>query len=1167
MSLSLIVDILIFAAFFVLNAVIGFRYYKGKRSSFREYAIGNKRFSTATLTATLVATSASGSAFFVGPENTYVRGLHYALATSIGTTASMLIAGHILGPRMDKFLDSVSLPDALGRLYGRQVQLITGISCVVFSVGCIAVQFRIMGRTLATLFHYEGPLVIITTAAVVTFYAFSGGIKAVTQTNLLQFFTFGTLLLPVLALTIWNNLQDQPQIVHILKTNPIFSLREVIGWTPEFLGTFALMGYFTVSKLTPEFFQRMAMAKDTFQVKYSMTWAAIICLGIKLCIIWITILLLTDQPGLRPGEVLPYVVNTHFYPGLKGLLGIGIMALTMSTADATINAAAVVIAHDVLPPLGLQKTSYLQSAKHATLLLGVLAVFLALGTPDLLNLILYVACFYAPIVVAPMLLAIFGFQTSRRVVLMAMGAGGITPIICLVVFVFQRTTSFFYGLLANLVTMLSAHYLLREDGGWGHNPPRDAREERFLQLLQPPWQSQLTSKCKLSLRTYLEHALPTEDYFYSLFGFYVFTSTYASFYLLPSDIISRFTDLYRIMQYSVMLLFTTFLAFPIWPSAMRARRFLGWFWPLCVCYALFWVGGTLVVISDFAKSQILIFVLNTVVAMLLLHWPVALAMAAASMALIILGFGQYISSLNVIRGIEALQLRIVYGLLLLSSLLIALLKHKQAHDLIKSRNKALSSKRKVTQQELVKALEHKTYFFPELTASTYNVLEIIAGRTGTFTQQIQHLIDTQQPGDIKHTLSDTHRVLKDATKYLKSVMYRWQEHIRLEVDYIMVDELLARSLAVFQAQYTQPIPRPRIYNTTDIRAIECDPSKIQQLLVNAWLYARDGQDSTSHQPIFVGLQPTTLGYPIASAKDYIKEIPALCVTVGNRQAPPVPKKLYVGAVSNTIFQVPRRMEELPLLDNQRIVTAHYGTVESMHEQGGRITQVYVLPIYLREVRPSMMDLLPIEACRNTSGVSHQVLPEEKALLARIRRETPVDMRLAETAIAYIKRDYSHMEWNPKRRPRHLHPIAATNILLNYTEDQTTILTTLLHSALEDTPLTLSEVGVVFGPEVATTTNKVLHLAEQLRRVKMNAHGENVQQLFEASDIRALRVKLADHLHNMRTMAKRISIEAQQKIAVETLWLFVPMARHCRLRQVEKELRMLSDAVIKRPPNK
>jgi solute:Na+ symporter, SSS family len=90
---------------------------------------------------------------------------------------------------------------------------------------------------------------------------------------------------------------------------------------------------------------------------------------------------------------------------------------------------------------------------------------MVLSTRDLLQLLVGAAHFYIPSVApAPMLLAIFGFTTSKRVVLMAMGAGATATAACL--FYFTNVHSFFPTLLVNVITMLVLHYLLGEDGGW-----------------------------------------------------------------------------------------------------------------------------------------------------------------------------------------------------------------------------------------------------------------------------------------------------------------------------------------------------------------------------------------------------------------------------------------------------------------------------------------------------------------------------------------------------------------------------------------------------------------------------------------------------------------------------------------------------------------------------
>src|SRR3569623_61368 len=337
---SVTIDILIFVVFFVLNIIEGFQY-RSKGQSFREFAIGDKKFSTTTLTATIVATWMSGGALFVSFEKIYDKGLFYCIAEIIGTALGLLITGYVVGPRMGKFLNNLSVPDVLGKLYGKKVQAIAGIATVLRSTGYMAMQLQVIARILEILFDYEGPEVVTVSAIIITLYSLSGGVKAITFTDILQFFTFGTLL-PILALTIWNNLQNPTQVINVFQTNPLFSFKEVISWSPEFMNMLIFMAYLATPALQPQLFQRMVMARDTAQIKRSFGYATIVCAGIELCMIWIAILMLVDHPGPEADKIMRHIVNTHTYPGLKGLLSIGVIALSMSTTDSVLNACAVI---------------------------------------------------------------------------------------------------------------------------------------------------------------------------------------------------------------------------------------------------------------------------------------------------------------------------------------------------------------------------------------------------------------------------------------------------------------------------------------------------------------------------------------------------------------------------------------------------------------------------------------------------------------------------------------------------------------------------------------------------------------------------------------------------------------------------------------------------------
>ncbi|MEM9416796.1 MAG: HD domain-containing protein, partial [Bacteroidota bacterium] len=608
--------------------------------------------------------------------------------------------------------------------------------------------------------------------------------------------------------------------------------------------------------------------------------------------------------------------------------------------------------------------------------------------------------------------------------------------------------------------------------------------------------TQLTSDKSLSFSAYLEQMLAPQEYLYVLFGFYMLTATYASLYLLPNQIIDLYPRLYVVIQYSVTLVGTSFLLFPIWPSQLLQKHVLAWIWPLSSFYTLFLVGAALVVMSGFASTQLLLFMLNFVMAALLFYWPLAVGMAVSGVLLAGVLFNHYIGLADWSGDGTTPQFRLAYGLLVFSSFLIALFKQRQAYDALQKHNAVLTTARQLTQEELVKAVHHEARFFTEVTTAGNAVLEAVTQKVANFSAQAQQAANSPQLATLSKAVQEVNQSFHDAMEYARSVIYRTQSHLRLEVNTVSLADLLAETLAVLKAQEVAAKPQPRIENVAHYQELECDASKIQQLLVNALHYAQ--QNSDTHQPVLLGIQATTLGYPLPSVKNYIKEVAALCITVTSTPNLPRVKVLYMGTMGNVTFQLPRSAKDLVLLDNQRIVDAHYGAVElSKTEQG--LAQIYVIPLHLREVRPPMMDVPQMEI----GGVKEKpqaIRPEETALLARLQSEAPtINLELVEKALQCIKKYYRHDERNSEE-PLYLHPIAATEILLNHTQDPAAVLATLLHDAIENTPLTLAELGVIFGPEVAAIVNKLTHLEGQLQRVSMDAH-ENIRQLLDEEDVR------------------------------------------------------------------
>ena len=258
---SLNIDVIIFAIFLITNLVVGLSHSR-QVASLRDYSVGRKNFSTATLVSTIVVSWVGGWYVFEILANTYTDGLYFAIIIT-GEAICLWLVGQ-LAMRMGEFLDNLSVAEAMGDLYGQAVRIITAISDILISLAVVAIEFQVISKVINLIFDLESAWVPVIAAAIVILYSVFGGIRAVTFTDVMQFFTFGTFL-PILALVIWNNLKDPHQVAHMLATNPNFNLREVVGWHPKFGTTLVTFLWFAIPAMEQVMFQRISMSRDVEQ--------------------------------------------------------------------------------------------------------------------------------------------------------------------------------------------------------------------------------------------------------------------------------------------------------------------------------------------------------------------------------------------------------------------------------------------------------------------------------------------------------------------------------------------------------------------------------------------------------------------------------------------------------------------------------------------------------------------------------------------------------------------------------------------------------------------------------------------------------------------------------------------------------------------------------------
>ena len=202
------------------------------------------------------------------------------------------------------------------------------------------------------------------------------------------------------------------------------------------------------------------------------------------------------------------------------------------------------------------------------------------------------------------------------------------------------------------------------------------------------------------------------------------------------------------------------------------------------------------------------------------------------------------------------------------------------------------------------------------------------------------------------------------------------------------------------------------------------------------------------------------------------------------------------------------------------------------------------------------------------SIQEFISPEElyQDLIERVRKYHPSD-DISMIEKAYRLADNAHQgQVRKSGEPYIIHPLCVAIILADLELDKETIVAGLLHDVVEDTVMTVEQVGEQFGTDVAFLVDGVtklqhLHLADNSgnkTEAQLEMQAENLRKMFMAmaKDIRVIMIKLADRLHNMRTL-KHMPHEKQIRIARETMDIYAPIAQRLGISKIKVELDDLS----------
>ena len=522
--------------------------------------------------------------------------------------------------------------------------------------------------------------------------------------------------------------------------------------------------------------------------------------------------------------------------------------------------------------------------------------------------------------------------------------------------------------------------------------------------------------------------------------------------------------------------------------------------------------------SGFHQVQVILFMLNLVMTALLLDWPLMLFLAGSGIALA-LGIFQVYAGAIPWETAEDMRFRAIYGLPLFISLLVALIRFRQVRSRLTLQNAYLTTSRKEARRQLAANIDYGHQLARELERNEAHI-----GRL--------------------------------ATAHVKQAVYRIIDYIQLDISEIRVSRLLEKVKAELELQdFTTP-PQLIVRKNVVHKSIHADVNKIQQLLVDALVEIH--KHNTANQPITIALDGTTLGSKLKCMDNYLKKLSAIRFVLTLASTPLPKQTVYMVNPLQPKSESTEEVLELAMLENLRIVDAHYGYA-AIEEA---TTHVYVLPVNVREVRAKVMERLRIPAASVPAELIHPAAIQLEEELFETLDTRFIDLTIIQEVLATIKKYHGGTK-RKSGEPFFVNSLEKALILLEYSQDQEAVVGALLLDTIEHTQLSLTNIRSTFGHIVASLIEKVANLDDDIERKMALADHETLSRLVYYEDRRAALIKLSDRLHNLRMIKEHPSLAKQKKFAYETWVFFVPLSLQLQLHAMASEMKDISLSILEK----
>lgn len=410
------IDKIIVAAYFILILVIAL-YNKSKVSTLKQYGSVEQKYrnNKFMLVATIFATAVGGGTMFGIAEKAFVGNLAYSYALILTVSIDILIAVYVI-PKLANHYGATSMGDIMEKYYGQAGRMITGVAAMLISVGYLAAQISVSGKIFQYILDISMVEGIIVSYLIVIVYTTIGGLGSVVLANSFQFIAM-ICSIPLISIIGINQIGVE-NFVHLLPPEKI-SITD-----PDILQSSLLIALsFSVMGFYPSFIQRTLINRKAETIKSAIiTKSAIYVIFVSF--VTINGLVAYAKYGSYDASLaIPHLIDQLMPVGIKGFVVVGLLAAVMSTADSDLNIASISIVQDILQPIiGKDQKTLLNLAKIATIFIGSLSIIMALKFNNVVDLVIFSAGSWAPMIFVPMIAALFEYTINKNYF----------PILCLI---------------------------------------------------------------------------------------------------------------------------------------------------------------------------------------------------------------------------------------------------------------------------------------------------------------------------------------------------------------------------------------------------------------------------------------------------------------------------------------------------------------------------------------------------------------------------------------------------------------------------------------------------------------------------------------------------------------------------------------------------------------